>query len=177
MNRHAFTCQQFEELAPTFDHKSELINGDIIVVPPMRNPHSEIQQQLCFLLSDHFGRKHVRMVGSVQNGEYDLCEPDVYILKKPMNHSKGYVDASNVWFVAEIADTTLDKDLSNDGTSKLSVFARANIPTAWVVDVNKKCIHEFTYPNTQTGVYENYAWFTDSLELKSLEINVVDVYL
>ena len=75
-----------------------------------------------------------------------MRDSDVYVLNTDAIVEGMYPLANQAIMVVEVSDTTLEADLINDGTGKLGLYARAGIPTAWVVDVNQRCIHVFESP-------------------------------
>jgi Uma2 family endonuclease len=66
--------------------------------------------------------------------------PDVTLLREATG--QGAVPGSKILLAVEVADTSLPKDLG----PKLREYARAGIPTYWVVDVQAKAVRVLTEP-------------------------------
>jgi Uma2 family endonuclease len=72
-------------------------------------------------------------------------EPDVMVVR---GDTRDYLDrhpgGSDLALVVEVADSTLERDR----TSKKRLYARAQIPVYWIVNLSAECIEVYTQPTT-----------------------------
>ncbi len=122
----------------------ELIEGEILLMPPMGHPHfSGIMRY-----TRVFGRlAGERFSVSVQTPlplpEYSAPEPDVALLKYREDDYAGRWPApSDILLVIEVADSSL----AYDREIKAHVYGRAGIPETWVLNLPGDCIERFREP-------------------------------
>lgn len=80
--------------------------------------------------------------GSVIMGEHQVPMPDVIVVEKRTDFKRPFGGV----LVAEVADTSLRRDR----TIKLRIYAAANVPEYWVVDVNGEQVFVHTTPEGDT---------------------------
>lgn len=153
--------------------KTELINGEIIELSPLGHRHAKTQQRIQKFLQQALASDEVYVTGSIIAGELNMPEPDVYVLKSDAGVQGNYPLAEQVLMVVEVADSTINTDLINNGSSKLGIYASAGISRVWVVDVSNSAIHEFEQPNG--SIYQQCKvhlgtvhWMQHSIPLKQL---------
>ena len=121
-------------------NRTELIEGDIILMSPQYRPHMFIKDELAFTLRialQNVGRKlHVGTAGSVALSDNSLPQPDIILTSQP--RGEGPVPADSVALLIEVSDTTVDDDVG----PKAIVYACASVPEYWVVNVNARTIHQ-----------------------------------
>jgi Uma2 family endonuclease len=175
--RHAVTAEEYLRMgeAGVFDPEArlELIEGEIIEMPPIGSPHAATVNILNRLLQRQVGE--AAMV-SVQNpmiiGPRSVPQPDVALLKsRPDNYRRGHPGVADVLLAVEVADTTLSFDLG----TKAPMYARCGISELWVVDVNENRVHVFRDP--AGGGYETtlVAGVGDTLTVLALPLVKVEV--
>lgn len=133
-----FTVDQFIALCEQglFDDyaKSELIEGEIVVMNSQWSPHARVKTELAYLLN-----AALRTLGSPLRPQVEvsirlpdsLPEPDITLTSY---RGDGAVPLAEVALVIEVADTTLNNDLGR----KADLYAAAGIPEYWVIDLNEK---------------------------------------
>ena len=111
----------------------ELIEGEIINMPPIGSTHSGIVDHLNRLLVRAVGDKAiVRVQNPVVLSDLSEPEPDFALLKPRENFYKDATpSASDVLLLIEVADSTLryDRDI------KVPLYARHGIPETWIIDI------------------------------------------
>ena len=122
----------------------ELIEGEIIEMAPIHPPRSGRVKKLLRLFVQRAGD---RAIVSVQDplivSGHSVPQPDLALLRpRADDYTESHPNASDVFLVVEVADTTLAFDLKK----KVPLYARCGIPEAWVVDVNAQRIHIFRGP-------------------------------
>lgn len=137
------------ELGLLHDEHVELIQGELVVVPPRGPVHSNLTVVIRELLADAYGRGfHVRDHSSITAGEDSLPEPDLAVIRgRPgppyTTRLPGPADAV---LIIEISHTTRAHD-----RRKADVYAAAGFETYWLVDVDARRIELRTSP--QDGEY------------------------
>ena len=120
--------------------KSELIEGEIIVLNSQWSPHARIKSRLAveFALALRALKSPLEALVevSVRLSDDSLPEPDITLTS---HRGVRAVPLDTVALVVEVSDTTLDTDLGR----KAALYARAGIPEYWVIDVegNRALLH------------------------------------
>jgi Uma2 family endonuclease len=151
--RHRYTVADYHLmgevgiLAP--DARVELIDGEIIDMPPIGFQHSGIVDKLTRLLVMTCGeRAIVRVQSSIRLGEHSEPQPDVALLRPRSDfYTTGHAAPSDVLLVLEIAATSL----RYDRVRKLPLYARHGIAEVWLMDLKRAQVTRHRRP--QTGQY------------------------
>lgn len=144
-----FTVEEFMHivLSGAFEGagKVELVEGMIVRMSPAMTRHMRYQWQLQYALYEAYrtaGRRRlVQAELTLKLGVATLRNADVGVLDY-YGDEMDYVDVRTVLLVAEIADTTRNRDLQ----AKRLDYARAGIPNYWVVDIEKRVTHLMSLP-------------------------------
>lgn len=146
--RHRITVHEYHRMAKTGllapDARVELIEGEIIDMPPLGNPHMAVVDRLNRLLLNAVGeRAIVRVQGSVRLGRFSEPQPDAVLLKPREDfYASRSATPEDCLLVVEASDSTLRKDYR----IKVPLYARHGVPEVWIVDINGKQIHFFRSP-------------------------------
>ena len=122
----------------------ELLRGEIIEMPPEREPHAycsdEAGEYLTKLLGDRAKIRHAKPITLPNNSE---PEPDIAVVqRKGKEYKKHHPLPENIFWVIEYANSSLGKDLE----TKKKIYAEANIREYWVVDLKKSHLVVFREP-------------------------------
>ncbi len=126
------------------DARVELIDGEIVAMAPIGNPHGYVVD----VLSDRLwavvrGRAHVRVQGALRLGNRTELQPDLSLLKLPSEqYRQKQASASDALLVIEVSDTTLRKDMH----VKIPLYAEYGVPEVWIVDLEKTCVRFYRSP-------------------------------
>lgn len=143
-----FTAEEYHRMGEAGilhpDERVELICGEIVLMAPIGNPHATGVRRI--------ERVFGRIVGdavtiSGQNplliGEYSNPQPDVAILRfRDDDYSGKPPSAEDVLLVIEVSDSTIIYDRD----TKVKLYAQANIPETWIMNLVEDCIETFTGP-------------------------------
>src|SRR5437868_5933402 len=115
------------------DDRVELIEGEIIQMPPIGNRHSSCVLRLNRLLCPALlGRALVNIQNPVRLDERSEAVPDVLVLKpRPDDYSTGHPRPEDTLLLVEVSDSSL----SYDRGRKLPLYARQGVPEVWVVEL------------------------------------------
>ena len=147
--------------------RTELIEGDVIVMSPQHRPHGMVKMDLYDRLRDALAllRSPLRPVVefSLALDEHSLPDPDLLLTSEP--RGEGPVPLTSVALVIEVADTTLASDLD----TKAGLYARNGVPEYWVADVRKRVIHQMWVPDGGTYAKRREAAFGTVISAATIE--------
>ncbi|OLP18497.1 hypothetical protein BST81_10480 [Leptolyngbya sp. 'hensonii'] len=134
----------------TSDDRVELLDGQIIEMVPQDPPHaattSSFGNDLVILFADKAWVRQQLPITIAPNSE---PEPDIAVVKiDSRRYRNRHPIPEDIYLVIEVADTTLNYDRKR----KAKVYAEANIPEYWIVDVNQQQLLVFRVP--QGDVYQ-----------------------
>ena len=146
--RHRFTVDEYVAMAQhgiiARDTRTELLDGEVIQMPPIGWPHQSIVTRL----NDFFVRRcgdsaWVWVQGPITLGEWSLPQPDLMLLdRRPDAYADGGPQPSDALLLVEVADSTL----TFDRRRKLPLYAKAGVKEVWIVDVSKRRILRYFDP-------------------------------
>ena len=126
----------------------ELIEGDIIEMVPEGPEHTYREETLADRLRNAVGRQACVRVAKPITLSDSEPEPDIAIAQgSHKTYAQRHPSAQNLLLVVEISSSTL----SNDLTRKRDLYARAEVPEYWVVDLQNRRLEVFRSPSK--GVY------------------------
>ena len=174
---YRFTVKEYHRLGEVGilkeNDRVELIQGEIIMMPPIDIEHAQSTNRsariLLRLLGDHYDVRNQTPVRLAPDSE---PVPDFSVAK-----SKNYTahpTAADVQLVLETSKSSLKDDL---GRKKL-MYAAAGIPEYWVVDLNARVLHVFARP--KGGDYMDHRIHEEketiqSVTLKPLKLKVAEL--
>jgi Uma2 family endonuclease len=131
-----WTIEQYHKLIAKgilADRRVELLNGDIVEMPPEGMPHAvycgRTVEYLRELLKD---RAKVRETHPITLPNDSEPEPDVAIVRSPdTQYLSHHPYPEDIFWLIEYSDSTLAKDLN----TKQQIYARAGILEYWVVNL------------------------------------------
>lgn len=113
--------------------RTELIDGEIIEMPPIGHPHAGTVKLLANRLKELVGTDAIVAVQDpVWLDDHSEPIPDIALLRPRADwYRKGHPGPDDVLLLIEVADTSL----TYDREVKLPRYARAGIPEVWLVDL------------------------------------------
>ena len=136
--RHRLTVAEYRAMGEhgilAADARVELVDGEIIDMPPIGITHAGIVDQLNRLLGQAVGELAiVRVQNPIELPEHAMPQPDLALLRPRADFYKRLQPgAGDTLLVVEVADSSLayDRDV------KLALYARHGVPEAWLIDVS-----------------------------------------
>lgn len=175
-SRHRITVDELYRMVEVglLDPKArvELIEGEIIDMAPIGNPHMATVDRLNELLIRTVGeRAIVRCQGAVQLGEYSAPQPDLTLLARREDYySSRRAIASDILLMIEVSDTTLQYDSGR----KMSLYARHNVPELWVIDVPSARLLLFRQPSGEGYLERSILEAPDMMSIEKLPGVTID---
>jgi Uma2 family endonuclease len=136
----------------------ELIDGEIIDMPPVGSPHACVTNRLnrFFARAAADGLVFVSVQNPVRLDRFDEPEPDVMLLRpRADDYRAGHPSVADVLLLVEVSDTSL----AYDRGVKLALYARFGVLEVWIVDIAGAAIDVFREP--RDGVYSRSERRTD----------------
>jgi Uma2 family endonuclease len=135
--RHRLTVEDYYRMGEAGilrpDERAELIDGEIIDMPPPGSLHAGTVNQLLELLYRATGGSAmIRVQNPVRLDRYSEPQPDLTLLRPRADFYKSaHPQPSDVLLMIEVADTSLrfDRDV------KAALYARHAVPEFWLIDV------------------------------------------
>jgi Uma2 family endonuclease len=146
--RHRITVNHYYRMAEAglFEHDArvELIEGEIVDMPPIGSRHAGKASRLANVLTEAIGRRAiVRTQWPVRLSEYSEVQPDISVVKlRDDYYESSHPTPDETLLLVEVSDTTLRYDRE----VKATLYARCEIPELWIVDLQADAIHVHRAP-------------------------------
>jgi Uma2 family endonuclease len=146
--RRRFTVDEYHRMGEAGilreDDRVELIDGEIVEMTPIGSRHAGCVNRLNHIFGRALGE---RVVVAVQNPlsapPASEPQPDLMLLRPRSDfYASSHPSAGDVWLVVEVADTSVPFDRS----VKIPLYARAEIPEVWLVDLTTDGVEVYRRP-------------------------------
>lgn len=126
------------------DARVELIEGEVVSMPPIGDWHASAVEELEELLHRAVtGYARVRSQMPLRLDEYSEPQPDFVVMRRRTGRNdRTHPSATDVFLVVEISNSTLRYDLD----VKVPLYARHGVPEMWVVDLKHRKLHLYRTP-------------------------------
>lgn len=159
------------ELGMLHDYeRAEIIEGELIRKMPIGDKHASVVNKLSKLLIKNVADE---ILVSIQNplrlSDYNEPEPDFVLADLTKYDGKRHPQPKETLVVIEVSDSTLkyDRDI------KIPLFAEAEIPEVWIVNLPKNIIEVHTKPGN--GVYQFVKFYNQNEVIKSETIPDLEI--
>ncbi len=139
------------------DDRVELIDGELVEMPPMGPPHAGIVNRLANILPACVGHDaDLRVQSSVQLTRFTQPEPDLAVVRRdPRHYLQVHPQPDDILIAIEVADSSL----TYDREEKMPRYAAAGVPEAWLVNVRARTVTIYTDPSpTGYGTSRTLEW-------------------
>lgn len=148
LQRRRFTVDEYERMIAaavlTEDERVELLDGEVVAMPPIGEEHGDCVDALNHLLVPAAGdRARVRIQNPVRLPPGSEPEPDV-VLARP---GRGHPGPDDVLLLIEVGDATIEKDRR----VKVPIYARAGVTEVWIVDLPGRLVEVHRGPEPDGG--------------------------
>ena len=126
------------------DERVELIEGEILVMPPIGPEHAwNVDFTSDFITRRLDERFIVRGQNPVRLSDASEPQPDIAImLRRTEGYGAAHPTPADVLLVIEVADSSLQYDRN----IKAHIYGRSGVPETWVRNLPEDCIERFTEP-------------------------------
>lgn len=126
----------------TNDDHIELVEGELLPVPPIGPSHAdivdEISTRLTLTLADEY---RIRTQNPLTLPPDSEPQPDI-VVAQAGRYRTAHPGPADTLVVVEVSDTTRNRDEN----AKLPLYARNRIPEFWLFDVSAGVIHVYSRP-------------------------------
>ena len=146
---HRLTVAEYYRMAEVGllspDDRVELIEGEIVDMPPIGSRHAAVVTVLAKRLIQSVGDSaDVRIQAPVRLGPRSEPQPDIALLAPRADcYRAGHPQAGDVWLLIEVSESTLRFDRE----VKSRLYARHGVPEYWVVDLVEDLVHLYRDPD------------------------------
>ncbi|MGK7924888.1 MAG: Uma2 family endonuclease [Spirulina sp.] len=160
----------------TENDKVELLEGRIVQMPPQSPFHAGTTQR-----TDEYLKNRLRGLASVRiqlpiTLSTSEPEPDIAVVRiDPNFYCDRHPQAEDILLLIEIAVTTFDKDYRE----KAPIYARANIPEYWLLNVSDRQAYIFRDPSPSGYQSQHQLSATEGivpLAFPDLEISLSELF-
>ncbi|HEV2271948.1 MAG TPA: Uma2 family endonuclease [Steroidobacteraceae bacterium] len=139
------------------DERVELIEGEVVRMPPIGDRHGSAVEELNELLVQAVaGRARVRCQMPVRLSNYSEPQPDFAVMRpRTGRNDRAHPSATDVFLLVEISNTTIRYDLD----VKVPLYARHGVPEVWVIDLKHHKLH--FYRSLLEGTYREITSVSD----------------
>lgn len=129
------------------DERVELIEGEIIVMPPIGPGHAGSVIISNSVFSEHArGRFLVQIQNPIHLDDGSEPQPDAMLLRfRDDRYTTSHPTPADTLLVIEVADSSLDYDRD----IKAHIYGRAGVPETWVQNLPEDCLERFTEPGPE----------------------------
>ncbi|MEL6717484.1 MAG: Uma2 family endonuclease [Bacteroidota bacterium] len=150
------------------DDRVELIHGEIIEMSPIKSFHASHVMRINHFLSNIVDEE---VIVNVQNPilipDYSEPEPDIALLKWDDDfYYEKHPQPADVILLIEVADSSLEYDQN----IKLPLYATAQIPECWIINLREKQIEVYQHPKNGLYKQRNIVQAQDEIEITSLSL-------
>lgn len=160
------------------DERVELIEGEILVMPPIGPGHAwDVDITSDFITRRLEERFIVRNQNPIRMSDGSEPQPDIAImLRRPEGYGAAHPTPRDVLLVIEVADSSLEYDRG----IKVHIYGRGGVPETWVKNLPEDCIERFTEPGPdgyfQHTIHHRGEYLTP-VALPEMELAVEDLLL
>ena len=152
--RRRFTVEEYFAMAEAGilheDERVELIDGEILVMSPIHDPHRQSVNWLSLLLVEAFSRRAmVQVQATIALNDATVPEPDIAVIRFRSINDLVTVTPEEIYFLIEVADSSL----AFDRGTKLARYAAAGIPEVWIANLVDGRVE--AYDDPVDGAYRN----------------------
>ena len=135
------------------DDRVELLEGVIVSMAPQNVPHAAgVTRATRYLTLAVGDRALVRPQLSFIAGKYSVPEPDIAVIAGGLDASDG-AHPRDALLVVEVSDSSLKQDRM----TKAPMYAAANLPEYWIVNLRDGCVEVRREPEPKGRRYRSVA--------------------
>jgi Uma2 family endonuclease len=145
---HKYTAEEYQEMGKagilTKDDRVELIDGEIVQMPPIGSSHQETVDTVNEMFVFRFAPvARVRIQGPVRFADSSEPEPDIMLLERRTgSYRSSHPQPQNVLLAVEVSDSTL----RSDRAVKVPYYAHYGIQEVWLVNLPEDTVDVYRNP-------------------------------
>jgi Uma2 family endonuclease len=145
---HKYTAEEYQEMGKagilTPNDRVELIDGEIVQMPPIGSSHQETVDTVNEMFVSRFAPvARVRIQGPVRFADSSEPEPDIMLLERRTgSYRSSHPQPQNVLLAVEVSDSTL----RSDRAVKVPYYAHYGIQEVWLVNLPEDTVDVYRNP-------------------------------
>ncbi|MBI4203087.1 MAG: Uma2 family endonuclease [Chloroflexi bacterium] len=149
--RRLFSVEEYVKMAEagilTGDDRVELLEGEIVEMPPIGSPHGGTVGYLHDFFSVRLqGQAIAFSQNSMRLSDLSMPQPDIALVRWQEDYyRRSHATPADVYLLIEVGDSTI----AFDRQQKTPMYARAGIPEVWLVDLNAQHVEVYRGPTPQ----------------------------
>ena len=180
-HRYRLTIAEYHRLGEIgiFDEDSrvELIEGDLIAMPPIGEQHAGHLDHIARSFFRQITQGIVRVQSPIQLGDHSAPQPDLTVLRYREDfYTRSHPHPEDVLLLIEVSDSTLHYDRD----TKVPLYARAGIPEVWLLDLVNRRLEVYRRPSPEGYREIHYPAPTDDIApvlLPELNLSVASLFI
>lgn len=147
-HRYRFSVDEYLRMGEagilTEDDRVELIDGEIVDMPPIGVPHTGAVKRIANELKVQLGRSAIVSVQDpIRIGDFSLPQPDIALLRpRDDYYSTAYPVPSDILLLVEVAESSVRYDREK----KLPLYAAAGVCESWLVNIPARTLTIYREP-------------------------------
>jgi len=176
-HRYRFSVDEYLRMGEagilTEDDRVELLDGEIIDMPPVGIPHTGSVNRIGNKLKEQLGTATILSVQNpIRIGDFSLPQPDIALLRPRDDfYANAYATPEDILLLVEVADSSVRYDRDK----KLPLYAAAGIVECWLVDIPAHKLVMYREPSAQGYGQVREAHHLESVTPASLPDCAVDL--
>jgi Uma2 family endonuclease len=149
LEHRLFTVDEYYRMAAAGilneDDRVELIDGEIVRMPPIGSNHASVVDTLAGLLTSQLRRDQaiVRVQNPVRLNDFSELQADIAVVRpRGDRYKNAHPGADDVFLVIEVSESSA---VSDRGV-KIPRYARAAVPEVWLIDLNDQLVEIYREP-------------------------------
>ena len=177
-SRHPITVGEYFRMGEAGvldpDARCELIEGEIIDMPPIGPLHASKTNRLTDLLTEAVrGKAIVSAQNPVVLGDLSAPQPDLTLLRyRDDYYAQAHPGPDDILLLVEVADTSL----AHDRNTKLPLYARYQVPEVWIIDIPGRHLDVHREPDGGRYTHQFRASDLSRMEISALPGLVLDLH-
>jgi Uma2 family endonuclease len=177
VHRKLFTVNDYERMLESGilseDDRVELVEGEIIEMAAKGSRHAACVKRITDLFYRYARQSAIISVQDpIRISANSELEPDVALLRLREDlYANSHPEGDDVLLIAEVSDTSVGYDRS----VKLGLYARANIPEVWIVNLPGDVIEIYSQPEGSKYQVSKKVMRGDSITAQSVAGLTLDV--
>jgi Uma2 family endonuclease len=174
--KHSITVTEWQKMvaANAFspENRIELINGEILEMPPIGCNHAGHVKRLTRLFAPLLMEKAIISVQDpLQLGDLSEPQPDFMLLRPDADfYTTRHPQAEDVLLLVEVAESSLCYDRKR----KQRLYALFGIPEYWVINLNNESLEVYRQPLAESYAQKSTLFYGETLTLSQFENSVVN---
>jgi Uma2 family endonuclease len=146
--RYRFSVEEYLRMGEagilSEDDRVELIDGEVLAMPPIGIPHTSAVNRIGNRLKEQFGRRVILSVHNpVRIGDFSLPQPDIALLRPRDDFYLGaYPGPDDVLLLVEVAESSVHYDRDK----KVPLYAAAGVEECWLVNIPARTLTIYREP-------------------------------